>query len=149
MCGLHVQKSKHADTHTVSFVIDQFLSAVLCSIFSASLSSFLSRLLVLLVSNVGGERLAAVVDRGAREVHFDGENVRLLQDSVALVVVVGHARNETLQLENNVLNCRQRGRERQKIVVALFCVVFLLHNCIFSASLLGFFEHFCQALEVH
>lgn len=87
----------------LSLVIDEFLSTVLC----LSASSFLptaSLFLLFLISRVGGERVAAVVDHGAGEVHLDGEDVCLLQHGVALVVVVRHSRDKALQLEHNVLD---------------------------------------------
>lgn len=84
---------------TTSFVINQFLSAVLCLSAAAASSS----LLFLLVLGVG-ERRAAVVDHGAGQIHLDGEDVRLLQDGVALVVVTRHAGDEALQLEHDVLD---------------------------------------------
>lgn len=52
--------------------------------------------------------MAAVVDHGAGEVHLDGEDIGLLQDSVALIIVVRHARHEALQLEHDVLDWKWR-----------------------------------------
>lgn len=117
----------HSHTHSFihSFIIDQFLSAVLCLSASSFLSASSLLLLVLLLSGVGGEWLAAVVDGGAGEVHFDGEDIGLLQDGVALVIIMWHARDEALQLEHNVLDCRGRRWEGKELiyVFSVFLVV--------------------------
>lgn len=68
-----------------SFVIDQLLRSVFC-LSASTASSSLSASLFLLVCV--GERLAAVVDHCAGEVHLDGEHICLLQDGVAVIVVM-------------------------------------------------------------
>ncbi|TNN55614.1 hypothetical protein EYF80_034130 [Liparis tanakae] len=74
----------------------------------------------IIASKQNGQRLAAVVEHGAGEVHLDGEDVRLLQHGVALVVVVGHAGDEALQLEHNVLDWRGgRGAGKERMI----CVI--------------------------
>lgn len=70
-----------------SFVIDQLLRSVFC-LSASTASSSLSASLFLLVFVCVGERLAAVVDHCAGEVHLDGEHICLLQDGVAVIVVM-------------------------------------------------------------
>lgn len=117
----------------LSFIVDQFLSAVLCLSAPAVLadSAFPSHhpcllvFVLLLVVGVGRQGLAAVVDHSARQVYLDGEDVRLLQDGVAVVVVVRHARDEALQLEHDVLNCRREKDVRLLVDAARTQICYL------------------------
>ena len=52
--------------------------------------------------------------RAPREVHLDREHFRLLEDGVALVVVLGHRRDEPLQLEDDVLYFWVQSRNKTR-----------------------------------
>lgn len=49
--------------------------------------------------------LLPIAESGAGKVHFDGKDICIPEHSIAVVVVLGHCGDKTLELEHDVLHC--------------------------------------------
>lgn len=51
--------------------------------------------------------LLPIAESGAGKVHLDGKDICIPEHGIAVVIVLGHGGDKTLELEYNVLHCRE------------------------------------------